>query len=131
MGLQLKKYSEEEVICFIKQNSRAGFDYIFTNYSPVLFRTINKIIINEYISKNVLQETFVSIWKNIEQYDASISNFYMWMHAIARSKAIEFMPDSIRNVKNKAENQELDSKVPFYPSRLKKDDIGPSMIAIP
>jgi RNA polymerase sigma-70 factor, ECF subfamily len=48
-----------------------------------------KVVYDEQIAQDVLQEAFVKIWNNIAQYNAQKGRLYTWMLNIARNAAID------------------------------------------
>ncbi len=82
-------YSEEELVLLLKQQSRDAFNYLYKNYSGVLYGVINKVVFDEETANDVLQEAFVKIWNNIDQYDNRKGRIYTWMINIARNTAID------------------------------------------
>jgi RNA polymerase sigma factor (sigma-70 family) len=47
------------------------------------------MIDDEYLSEDILQEAFVKIWNNFEQYDASKGRLFTWMINITRNLTID------------------------------------------
>ena len=82
-------YNEEELVALLKQQSRDAFNYLYTNYSGGLYGVIRKVITDEQTAQDVLQEVFVKIWNNIEQYNSGKGRIYTWMINIARNAAID------------------------------------------
>ncbi len=86
---QVNTYTEEELVLLLRQQSREAFNYLYKNYSGVLYGVIHKIIFDDETANDVLQEAFVKIWNNINQYDARKGRIYTWMLNIARNSAID------------------------------------------
>ncbi len=82
-------HNEEELVLLLKQQSREAFNYLYRQYGPVLFGVINKVVYDEQTAQDVLQDVFVKIWNNIEQYDARKGRLYTWMINIARNSSID------------------------------------------
>lgn len=82
-------YSEEELIHLLQQQSRDAFNYLYRQYSAVLYGVVYKVINDEHISQDVLQEVFVKIWNNVGQYDQKKGRLYTWMINVARNAAID------------------------------------------
>ena len=82
-------YNEEELVLLLKQQSREGFNYLYQQYAPVLYGVINKVVYDEQTAQDVLQDVFVKIWNNIEQYDPKKGRLYTWMINIARNASID------------------------------------------
>ena len=85
----LQTYSEEELILLLQQKSSDAFNYLYKNYSGVLYGVINKVVYDIDTANDVLQEAFVKIWNNIGQYDHKKGRLYTWMLNIARNSAID------------------------------------------
>ena len=108
MSPQLK-YTEEELVSLLKSKSEKAFSVIYDSYSAALFGVINRIITDEEQAADILQETFVKVWKRAEQYDPSKGRLFTWLLNIARNSAI----DVTRSKQYKAEkkNQSLQNSV--------------------
>ena len=77
------------MIQLLKSQSREAFNYLYRQYSPVIYGVIYKVINDEQTSQDVLQDVFVKIWNNVGQYDAQKGRLYTWMINIARNAAID------------------------------------------
>lgn len=82
-------YNEDELVGLLKKQSREGFNYLYQQYSAVLYGVINKVVYDEHIAQDVLQEVFVKIWNNIDSYNPQKGRIYTWMLNIARNAAID------------------------------------------
>jgi len=76
-------------VLLLKQQSREAFNYLYKQYSAVLYGVICKVIYDEQTAQDVLQDVFVKIWNNIEQYNPQKGRIYTWMINIARNAAID------------------------------------------
>ena len=85
----VQTYTEEQLVALLKQQSREAFNYLYANYSAVLFGVIKRIVLEDETAQDVMQETFVKIWNNIGQYNAEKGRIYTWMINIARNSAID------------------------------------------
>jgi RNA polymerase sigma-70 factor, ECF subfamily len=47
------------------------------------------MIDDEYLSEDILQEAFVKIWNNFEQYDSTKGRLFTWMINITRNLTID------------------------------------------
>lgn len=83
------KISEQELILLLKEGSENAFSYLYDNYSAALLGIINRIVNDLDRSHDVLQDTFVKIWKNREAYESSKGTLFTWMLNIAKNTAID------------------------------------------
>lgn len=81
--------SEEALIAGLKSRNKSAFDYLYDHYSAALYGVISRIITNEDIAEEVLQDAFLRIWDRIDNYDSSKGRLFTWMLNIARNLAID------------------------------------------
>jgi RNA polymerase sigma-70 factor, ECF subfamily len=85
-----KRNFPENLLHLLLQKSEKGFSLLYDNYADALFGVIYRITENKEIAEDLLQETFVKIWKKIAMYDEAKGSLYTWMLNIARNTAIDF-----------------------------------------
>lgn len=86
---------------------KAAFAELYDNYSAALLGVVLKITRNREIAEDVLQESFVKIWKNIDSYNEERAALFTWMLNIARNDAI----DKIRTKAYRTETQNIEESV--------------------
>ncbi len=99
-------YNEEELILLLKQQSREGFNYLYRQYGAVLYGVINKVVYDEQTAEDVLQDVFVKIWNNIDQYSPQKGRLYTWMINIARNASIDKLRSKGEIMKGKIQTGE-------------------------
>jgi RNA polymerase sigma factor (sigma-70 family) len=118
----LKKYSEEELVNLLRQKSQSAFNYLYDNYSAAIYTNILNIVKDEQVAADVLQETFVKIWRQLDSYDEKKSRLFTWMMAISRNTAIDMLRS--KDFRNQQQNLELDESVYKATSEMKMEDMG-------
>ncbi|MEO8117458.1 MAG: sigma-70 family RNA polymerase sigma factor [Bacteroidota bacterium] len=103
------KYSEDELVLFLQERQKLAFDYLYENYSGALFQMVVSIIPDREIAKDVLQEVFIKIWKQVETYDAAKGRLFTWMLNITRNASIDKLRN--KNYKNTQKNREFTEDV--------------------
>lgn len=88
MGTKLT-YEEYELVTALRNKDDQAFSYLYENYSGALYGVIKQIVADAELSNDVLQETFVNIWKRIDTYDAEKGRLFTWMLNVARNAAID------------------------------------------
>ena len=76
---------------------------LYKDYAPALMRLILKIVKRDEIAQDVLQETFVKIWKSSFKYEEIKGRPYTWMARLATNTAIDHLrlKGEIRSTQNK------------------------------
>lgn len=84
-------FSEQALIERLQAGERAAFAELYDRYGKNLFAVIFEIVKSEPDAENLLQDTFVKIWRNISRYDAAKGRLYTWLVVIARRMALDFV----------------------------------------
>lgn len=88
---------ETELVFLLKANNEHAFEYLYDKYSGALFNVVIKIVKDKDTAGDVLQDTFLKIWKAIQTYDPVKGTLFTWMLNIARNKAIDSYRASIKS----------------------------------
>ena len=68
-----------------------------------VYFTIRRYVSDEFYIENIIQDTFIKVYKNIDRYDPNIAKFETWISAIA-------IRESINHLRKRAfEFKELDN----------------------
>jgi RNA polymerase sigma-70 factor, ECF subfamily len=89
-SLQLTQWLEE----LARGNSadaRLTFNRIYKASSAKLFAVVLRIVKDQPIAEEVLQDVYVSIWTHAPSYDRDKSQPMTWMMTIARNRALDFV----------------------------------------
>ena len=73
-----------------KDSREAAFKELISLYKKRLYWHIRKIIISHEDTDDVLQDTFIKIYKNIASFKGN-SKLYSWMYRIATNQALSFL----------------------------------------
>lgn len=66
-----------------------SFTALYEAYSHALFGAINRMLKNDALSEDALQNTFIKIWLHRDSYDVGKASLFTWMLNIARNEAID------------------------------------------
>lgn len=89
--VEVKKYSEEELVFALQEQDQAAFSYLYDNYSGALFGLIYKMVNDKELGEDILQEAFVKIWNNFSNYDSRKGRLFTWMINLTRNLTIDNM----------------------------------------
>ncbi|HEV3031502.1 MAG TPA: sigma-70 family RNA polymerase sigma factor [Polyangia bacterium] len=79
--------SDEELIARARAEDFAAFEELLGRYEDKVFRLAYRILRNETDAKEILQETFVSIWRKLDTFKGD-SQFGSWVYRIATNAAL-------------------------------------------
>lgn len=103
------RINEENLLTEFQKGNEEALNYIYDAYSGALFGVIMKMMKDEELGRDLLQECFVKIWKNHGKYDSAKGSLYTWMLNLTRNNCIDYLR-SKRN-KNQQQNRGLDTFV--------------------
>ena len=76
---------EEKIIKGIKKRNEKALKIFIDTYGPVMKASIYKVLtFNENIRMEVLNDSVLAVWDNIESFDPKRSSFKNWCAGIAR-----------------------------------------------
>ncbi|RYZ35433.1 MAG: sigma-70 family RNA polymerase sigma factor [Sphingobacteriales bacterium] len=119
-------HTEPDLVASLKNKDQLAFGYLYDNYGGALYGVVMKVINKEESAKDLLQEVFVKIWRNIDSYDAAKGRLYTWMLNIARNAAIDVLRSSGFNQDKKISDLENNVHVEAagLSTAIKTDHIG-------
>lgn len=124
MGRKIK-IEEDELVALLINKEKRGIDILYDNYSAALFGIIQRIVLNDEIAEEVLQETFLKIWNNFGQYDPAKGRLFTWMVNICRNLSIDKVRS--KDFVNQNKNQSIDNAVFLSDSKSSYD---PDLIGV-
>ncbi len=88
----MTKLSDNEILELFKQTDTKdkALSALITVYQQKLYWHIRKIVIKHDDTDDVLQNTFIKIWKGLENFKGE-SQLYTWLYRIATNEALTFL----------------------------------------
>ncbi|TCP22600.1 RNA polymerase sigma-70 factor (ECF subfamily) [Tenacibaculum skagerrakense] len=111
--------TEETTLVLQLQNAatkEVAFRNLISQYKERLYWHIRKIVIIHDDTDDVLQNTFIKVFRNIDNFKGD-SKLYSWMYRIATNEAITFL-----NKRAKQQNIDIADYKQQVVSNLKSDD---------
>lgn len=86
------QYTDEEILSKLEQDAtfEQGFKYMMVMYKERIYWLIRKIVISHEDADDVLQNTFVKVFRAIKSFE-NRSSLYTWLHRIAVNEALTFI----------------------------------------
>jgi len=83
---------EKELVSALQTKAQLenAFRTLVSQYKERLYWHIRKIVLNHNDTDDVLQNTFIKIYRNIQKFQGD-SKLYTWMYRIATNEAITFI----------------------------------------
>jgi RNA polymerase sigma-70 factor (ECF subfamily) len=91
------KITDEQIIKLIKNDKtlNAGFKMLMDAYQQRLYHHIRSILGNHEDTDDVLQNTFIKVFRNINNFEGR-SKLFTWLYRIATNEATTFLKKNMR-----------------------------------
>ena len=113
-----KEYNEEIIIEELRNEDtrQRAFNKVMRHYSQPLYWQIRRMVIDHENTNDILQETFIKAWININHFrgDAKLST---WLYKIAINESIKFL-----NKERNKQTTSIDDEDSFLINNLQADD---------
>lgn len=87
------KINKDNFINEMKKNNPKALNFIVDEYSNLIFKIISNVLNSSFYSDHIeecVNDTFWSIWINIDSFDEDKGEFKHWISAISKFKAIDY-----------------------------------------
>ena len=94
--------ANDAVKLWIETKNDVYFTQIYNAYRNLLINYVKRIVHDDDVAKDIIQDTFVSVVRNIHQYNPIRGKFSTWIYNIAKNSAfahlnVEKKQDTIRD----------------------------------
>jgi RNA polymerase sigma-70 factor (ECF subfamily) len=79
--------SDEELVARARAKDFGAFEQLLDRYEDKIFRLAYRFVRNETEAKEVLQDTFLSIWRKLDTFKGD-SQFGSWLYRVAANTAL-------------------------------------------
>jgi len=81
--------TEEKIAQLLRSQQQEVVGYLYDQYGSALFGVALRIVRSRELAEQVLQDTFVKVWKFGSQYDGNKGRIFTWLVNIVRNTAID------------------------------------------
>ncbi|MBT8185773.1 MAG: RNA polymerase sigma factor [Eudoraea sp.] len=92
---------EKHIVELLQERNDKAISLLYEHYGDTLLGVAYKVVRDEEMAQDVLQESFVKIWKKSDSYDSTKAKLFTWLFRITRNTAI----DKLRSVNTKSDKE--------------------------
>ncbi len=86
----MPRESDEEIIILYKNGEEEAFRDLVNRYTAPLYNFTARLA-SKNDAPDIVQETFIKVWKNINRFDREKASFKTWIFTIARNTTTDFL----------------------------------------
>ena len=89
MGSSAHHIDPDQLSELLKARNPEALEILYRDYSSALYGVISRIVPDQELANEVLQDAFLRIWQKADTYDPEKGRLFTWMFNIARNLAID------------------------------------------
>lgn len=98
---------ERKFVADLKDHNSLSFRRLYTMHASSLLGIIMRVVPAREVAEDILQDSFVKIWKSIHLYDPDKGKLFTWMAKLARNSAIDYKRG--KTFAKSIKNEDIDS----------------------
>lgn len=99
--LPMSTLLEKHIVELLQERNEKAISLLYDNYADTLLGVANKVVRDPELAQDVVQESFIKIWKKADSYDPAKAKLFTWLFRITRNTAI----DKLRSVNTKSDKE--------------------------
>lgn len=92
---------EKHIVELLQERDEKAISLLYDNYADTLYGVAYKVVKDEDLAQDIVQESFVKIWKKSDSYDVTKAKLFTWLFRITRNTAI----DKLRSINTKSDKE--------------------------
>ena len=100
---------EKQIIQWLQAQDKRAISYLYDAYSGALYGLILRMVQSEEVAQDLVQDTFVKVWKNGHRYNSTKGTLFTWIINIGRNTAINAVQS--KAYKNSLKNHPIENLV--------------------
>jgi RNA polymerase sigma-70 factor, ECF subfamily len=80
----------------VARGDKRSFKRVYDETAPKLYGVALRLLRRRDQAEEVLQEAFLSVWRNAGQYSAARGSAFVWLAMVVRNKALDRMRQTVR-----------------------------------
>lgn len=88
-----------------------GIELLYERHGPAVYGLARRVVGDEQIAQDVVQEVFMAIWRGAASYDGSRGSLTAWLYALTHHKAVDAVRRAQRHSSRRAPEEVLATHV--------------------
>lgn len=125
--------SDAELLVRMAAGDREAFACLYDRYAARLLGLLLQFVRDRDAAEDLLQTTFLQIWKQAAKYDAKRSPVEVWMLLIARSRALDHLDKRLPAAKANVQSDAVSNNDPAEAVELReiRGCVGDALMQLP
>src|SRR5881296_2825589 len=83
------KATDRALVAQIADGDAGAFEELYRRHSAQTLMLARKLCANRELAEEVVQESFISLWRSAHRYRPALGSVAVWLSSIVRNRAID------------------------------------------
>lgn len=84
-------YEDASLVALVMQQDGAALEVIYSRYGRACYALSRRIVADDSLAQDVVQDVFLALWRGAGRYDASRGGFSTWLLSLTHHKAVDLV----------------------------------------
>ncbi len=84
-------FEDASLLALVLQRDGAALEVIYTRYGRACYSLSRRIVNDESLARDVVQEVFLALWRGAGRYDPGRGGFSTWLLSLTHHKAVDLV----------------------------------------
>lgn len=103
----LRELADEDLMSLAQRGDLEAFELLYERHKRIAYSLARRIVGGDGNADDVVQETFISVWRSIERYDPKRASVRTWLMRIVHRRAIDQLRSQTVHSKRRADGEGL------------------------
>jgi RNA polymerase sigma-70 factor (ECF subfamily) len=105
------------LVALVREGDAGALEDLYSRYGKPCYGLARRILNDETLAQDVVQEVFLALWRDAGRYDASRGVFATWLLSMTHHKAVDVVrrEENLRKRRAAAEAEEVTAAPPELP----------------
>jgi RNA polymerase sigma-70 factor (ECF subfamily) len=108
--LGLRELADEDLMQLVRQGEAAAFEIIYERHCGAAFSLAYRMCGKRSIAEEVVQESFLSLWRSGARYDRTRGSVRTWTLGIVHNRAIDALRRGIVHDRRRASDEGIEER---------------------
>jgi len=96
LAVDYEGQDDRALVARVTEGDGGALEAVYARYGRACYGLARRILIDEQLAQDVVQEVFLTVWRDASRFDASRGAFSTWLLSMTHHKAV----DSVRREEN-------------------------------
>jgi RNA polymerase sigma-70 factor (ECF subfamily) len=109
-GAGLRELADEDLMVLVRQGEARAFEVIYDRHCNVAFALAYRMCGNRVAAEDVVQESFLALWRSGARYDRTRGSVRTWVLGIVHNRSIDWLRRSLTHDRRRAGDEGIEER---------------------